>query len=277
MNCKEFQEYISAFVDNQIDEQTKKQAQNHINICSLCYFDYKIELLAKKIVATKFQKAVCPESLRVKILESLAYNKNLASQKSFQDKFVELFQKIFINKKVRISFALGLILIFSILVFNPFKSPEEKYYKEFALSVYENCKNLRNHKYPVKTIFTSNPEQVSQFIFSNGIKNPIMPKTDWIVTVAGIEEENNCVLAHMLFKCEEDTVYMMQCEVDALRNTRYYHLFQKIHNDLKNKTFVKVDHGDCTIIFRLENDVLMTYAMSSHNNHAFEELITSLK
>ena len=277
MDCKEFQEYVSAFVDNQIDEQKKHNAQEHIGICQSCFFDYKIETLAKKIVSNKFQKVTCPESLRIKILESLVYNKNFISQKSFKDQLIELIQNIFTKRKVRLSFAFGLILIFALLIFNPFKSSEEKFYQEFAASVYENCKNLRNHKFPAKTIFTTNPDQVAQFIFSNGIKNPVMPKTDWTVTVAGVEENNSCVLAHLLFKCEEDTVYMMQCEIDALRNTKYYDLFQKIHNDLKQKSFVKVDHGNCSIIFRLENDVLMTYAMSSHNHHAFEELIASLK
>ncbi|MGB9663468.1 MAG: hypothetical protein ACPL25_00920 [Ignavibacteria bacterium] len=271
MDCKKFQEYLSAFVDDQIDEQIKIDAQNHISVCNSCFFDYKIELLVKKVVSTKFRKVSCPEHIKNKIISSLVH------RKSPKGKITEIFDSIIQTKKFRISFAIGLIVIISILIFQPFKSPEEKYYQQFAAMVYENCKNLRNHKYPEKTIFTSDNEQAIQFIFANGIKNPVMPKTDWKVAVAGIEEQNNCLLAHFLFKCEVDTVYMMECEVDALRFTNYYDLFQKIHDDLRKKSFVKVDHENCSIIFRLEKNVLMTYAMRSDNHHTFEELIASLE
>jgi hypothetical protein len=271
MDCKKFQEYLSAFVDDQVDDQIKIDAQNHINVCNSCFFDYKIELLVKKVVSTKFKKISCPEQIKTKIISSLAHKKSL------KNKFAEIFNSLIRIKKLVISFALELILILSFLIYQSFKNPEEKYYKEFAAIVYENCKSLRSHKYPEKTIFVSNNEQATQFILANGIKNPIMPKTDWQVAVVGIEEQNDCVIAHLLFKCEVDTVYMMECQVDALRSTKYYELFQKIQHDLRNKSFVKIDHEDCSIIFRLEKNTLMTYAMHSDNHHSFEELITSLE
>jgi len=271
MDCKEFQEQISAFVDNQVDEKIKLEAESHINICPSCYFDYKIETLVKNIISTKFKKATCSEQLKSKIIE------RLASQKSLKDKLIDAIESLYTSKGLRVAFALGLIIIFYLLIFNPLKSTEEKYYKELGVAIYDNCKNLRNHKYPEKAIFTSNHEQIMQFVFSNGIKNPIMPKTNWAVVFAGIEEENESILAHFLFNCEADTIYMMECEVDALRYTRYYNSFQKIHNDLRKKSFVKVDHGNCLIIFRLEENLLMTYAIPSHNHRAFEELIASLE
>lgn len=271
MNCKEFQDYLSAFVDNQIDNEIKLQAQNHLSICPSCFFDYNVELLVKKVVSEKFKKAVCPDHLRNSIIEKLAY------KRSIKDLIFDWLVNILERKSFKISFALGLILIMSFLVFNPFANTEEKYYKEFAAAVYENCKNMRNSRYPDKTIFTSNNETVAQFILSNGIKKPVMPKTDWQVAVASIEEQNNCVLAHFLFKCEVDTVYMMECEVDNLRYSNYSNLFYKIHDDLRKKSFVKVDHKDCSVIFRLENNILTVYAMRSDNHHSFEELIASLE
>lgn len=271
MDCKKFQEYLSAFVDDQVDDQIKIDAQNHINVCNSCFFDYKIELLVKKVVSTRFKKISCPEQIKNRIILSLVHKKSL------KDKFVEIFDLLINNKKLGISFALGLLAILSVLIYHPFKNPDEKYYAEFAEMIYENCKNLRNHKYPEKTIFASNNEQASQFISANGIENPIMPKTDWQVAVAGIEKQNDCVIAHLLFKCEVDTVYMMECQVDALRSTKFYDLFQKVHNDLRNKSFVKINHENCSIIFRLEKNTLMTYAMRSDNHHSLEELLASLE
>lgn len=270
MDCKEFQEYISPLVDNQIDEIKKIEAEKHIKLCPSCYFDFKVESSIKNLVAKRFQRASCPEYLKNQIILRLAH------QPTITERLIESLKNIFASKYFRISFALGVILIAFLVLYNPFERNKEKYYNEFASLVYQNCLELRNHKFPEKTIFASNPEVVINFISANGIQNPKMPKTDWKILAAGIESYNDYRAAHFLFQCEKDTVYMMECELENILKTGYLSYIKKIHNDLAKKKFVKVDHGDCWIILRMENGILMAFAMSADNKHSYEELIASL-
>lgn len=269
MDCKEFQEYISPLVDNQIDETKKIEAEEHIKVCPSCYFDFKVESSIKNLVSERYQRATCPEYLKNQIILTLA------SQPSFIELFIESIKNLFARKYIRFSFALGVLLIVFFIFYNPFERTE-KYYNELASLVYQNCLELRNHKFPEKTIFASNPEVVMNFISANGIQNPKMPKTDWKILAAGIESYNDYRAAHFLFQCEKDTVYMMECELENIYKTGYLSYIKKIHKDLANKKFVKVDHGNCSIILRMENGILMAFAMSADNKHSFEELIASL-
>ncbi len=201
---------------------------------------------------------------------------SLVSKRSFSEQLSNFLRLIFINKYFKTAFALVIILILTLLVFNPFTDAEEKYYQEFAAVIYQNCKELRNHNFPEKTIFTTNSSRVINFLSANGILNPKMPKTDWKVLAAGIENYNNYYAAHLLFKCEEDTVYLMECDVDKIYHSGYLNFFEKIHKDLSKQKFVKLKHQDCLIILRIEDGLLMAYAMNSNNLHSFEELIASL-
>lgn len=271
MDCKEFQEYVSALVDNQIDELKRIEAEEHLSRCTLCFFDYKIESLVKKIVSFKFHKSPCPEVVKNQIIFSLI------AKKSFSEQLLGYIKLILINKYFKISFAIVVLFIPILLLLNPFENPKAKYYNELAAIIYQNNKELRAHNFPEKTIFSSNPTMVLNFISANGISKPKMPKTDWIVLAAGIESYNNYYAAHLLFKCEDDTVYMMECDANKIYESGYLGFFKKIHKDLERQKFVKVDHNGCSIVLRLEDDVLMAFAINSHNHHAFEELIASLE
>ncbi|MCX8056435.1 MAG: zf-HC2 domain-containing protein [Ignavibacteria bacterium] len=270
MDCKEFQEYISPYVDNQIDSVKKNEIEEHLKICSSCFFDFKVESLAKRIVTFRFQKATCPEAIRNQIIF------NLASQRSFSSKVINYIKVLFANKTIRYAIAFGVLLIGFLIFYNPFENQKEKYYYELAKIVYQNCKEIRNHNFPEKTIFASSHDVVMNFISSNGIKNPKMPKTQWSIIAAGIENYQNYQAAHLLFKCENDTIYMMECEMDKISHSGYLNFVKEIHKDLAKKKFFKVDHEGCSIILRLENGVLMAFAMSSDNKHSMNELIASL-
>lgn len=271
MDCKEFQEYISPLVDNQIDEQKRKEAEEHLNKCTSCFFDYKIELLVKRIVSFRFQKSVCPEVVKNQIIFSLV------SKRSLHEQVVNYLRLIFVNKYLKASLAIGVLVIFALLVFNPFSNDKEKYYQEFAAVIYRNCIELRNHNFPEKTIFSSNLSTVMNFISANGVSNPKVPKTDWTVLAAGMENYNDYYAAHLLFKCEDDTVYLMECNVDKIYQSSYLNIFERIHKDLIKNKYVKLNHNDCLIVLRIEGDLLMAYAMKADNLHPWEELVASLE
>ncbi len=271
MDCKEFQQYISPLVDNQIDENKRIEAEKHLQQCPSCFFDFKIESIVKKIVSFKFVKTACPDVLKKQIVFSLV------SQEGFFERLLSYLKIIFFSKYLRLSFAIGLILLLSIIISNPFKKDKEKYYKEFASVVYQNCRELKNHNFPEKTIFTTNHDVVKKFISSNGILTPKMPNTDWSIIAAGIESFDKFHAAHLLFKCEEDTVYLMEFDINKAKYSGYLNFVNEIYSDLKSKKYLELNFYDYIIILRIEENILMAYAINAHNRHPHEELISSLE
>lgn len=272
MDCKEFQQYISPLVDNQIDDTKKLEAEKHLQECFSCFFDFKIESLVKKIVSFKFYKANCPEILKNQIIYSLV------AQRRFSERILSNLKLFFFSKYLRFAFAIGLILILSITLFKPFENNnKKKNYKEFAVVVYNNCKELKNHNFPEKTIFTNNNEVVKKFISLNGILTPKMPNTDWKIIAAGIESFDNFHAAHLLFQCEEDTVYLMEFDINKAKYSGYLNFINKIYSDLKDKKFIKLTYSEYLIVLRIEENILMAYAINANNQHPYEELIASLE
>ncbi len=270
MDCKEFQDYISPLVDDQISEDKKREAEKHIERCPGCYFDFKIESLVKKLVSQKVYKAQCPQYLRNKILLKLTKSESVIY------KAKEIFKYLYTRKSFQLTFSIILIIILVLIFDSPFENNKEKYYEELIAVVYNNSKELRSHNFPEKTIFTSDHDLVVNFISANGIKTPRMPKTDWQILAAGIESHDKFASAHLLFECEEDTVYMMEFETTKAKYSVYLNFINKLKKDLAGKKFVKFYHSDCLLIFRLEDEIFEAYAMRANNTHAFEELIASL-
>lgn len=267
MDCKQFQKVISALVDNELNEDEKKEAQVHLKKCLHCFFDYKVESIIKYLVKFRFKKSTCPESLKNQIasqLVSQTYPK------------LSIYKKIYnLINQPKIRYAIPLVLILSGISYLLIQGNSES--ELFLKLVHEKYHNIKNHNFPEKTIFTSDYESVKQFLSANGILNPALPITDWKILIAGVDNFNNLPLAYLLFQCEDDTVYFMEIDDD-----RFDQLFQQLTGKnflekLKTKKFLKYKYESCLIVLHHDNNKILVYTMDKNNEHAFEELVASLE
>lgn len=267
MDCKQFQEVISALVDNELNDDEKKEAKAHLKKCFHCFFDYKVESIIKFIVRFRFKKSTCPESLKNQIASQLI---------SQTETKLSIYEKIFkLIDQPKIRYAIAVILIFSGISYLLIKSNSER--ESILKLIHEKYHSTKNHNLPEKTIFTSEHETVKQFLSGNGILNPSLPKTDWEILIAGIDNFNNFPLAQLLFQCEDDTVYLM--EIDEAKFNQFFQQStgKNFLEKLKSKKFLKYEYESCLIIFHHDNNKILVYAMDKNNDHALEELVASLE
>jgi len=71
MNCMQCQENISSYIDNELDEKTKKEVTEHLDICQKCRSFYKSEYLLKSFVHKRLTKVSAPDDLKESIRESI--------------------------------------------------------------------------------------------------------------------------------------------------------------------------------------------------------------
>lgn len=267
MDCKQFQEIISALVDNELNEDEKNEAQAHLKKCLHCFFDYKIESIIKYLVKFRFKKSKCPESLKNQIANQLI--SQTASKVSVYEKIYNLI----LQPKIR--YAIAFILIFSGISYFLINQTSDD--MPFVRMIDENYHKIKSLNLPEKTIFISNPETVKQFLSNNGILNPSLPKTDWKILSAGIEHHNNYPIAHLLFQCEKDTVYLMEIDKET-----FYKLFKdpvnkKLQDKIKKNKYISYMHHSCIMILHSSGNKILIYAMDKNNDHAMEELIASIE
>ncbi|CUU08116.1 anti-sigma factor, TIGR02949 family [Candidatus Thermokryptus mobilis] len=71
MDCRQTREVLSALVDNQIDETTKREAEEHIWRCATCRTEFELEKKTKDLIRTKVKLINIPQELVQNILTQI--------------------------------------------------------------------------------------------------------------------------------------------------------------------------------------------------------------
>ncbi len=76
MDCRETREFMSALVDNQIDEQTKQKVEEHIWRCATCRTEFELEKKTKQIIKSNVKLLPVPNELVTSILTQIKFLQN---------------------------------------------------------------------------------------------------------------------------------------------------------------------------------------------------------
>nr|WP_315019528.1 zf-HC2 domain-containing protein [uncultured Aminipila sp.] len=114
MTCLEVQEFLSAYIDNELDEEIKKEIQEHINKCAQCRKDVQ-ELKIVIAELSSLEDVPVPEAFHKRLHEALVVEgKNIKNSKAST-----------MNKKKRINWkriysmaAVFLVGLFSVILYN---------------------------------------------------------------------------------------------------------------------------------------------------------------
>ncbi len=71
MDCRQTREVLSALVDNQIDETTKREAEEHIWRCATCRTEFELEKKTKDLIRAKVKLINTPQELIQTILSQI--------------------------------------------------------------------------------------------------------------------------------------------------------------------------------------------------------------
>lgn len=114
MTCLEVQELLSAFIDNELDEDTMKKIQKHIDICPACKKDVD-ELKSIIDGLTSIDDVPVPEVFNERLKEALA----VEGQKIRNSQIIPITKKNKINwKRVSSIAAVFIVGLFSVILYN---------------------------------------------------------------------------------------------------------------------------------------------------------------
>jgi len=76
MDCRETREFMSALVDNQIDDETKRKVEEHIWRCATCRNEFELEKKTKQIIKSNIKLLPVPNELVTTILTQIKLLQN---------------------------------------------------------------------------------------------------------------------------------------------------------------------------------------------------------
>ncbi len=271
LDCKEFQNFISPYVDKELKKEEEKEVNSHADLCSHCKTDLVIESTVKKTVAKKKIISSAPYELKVSIFQKL-YKKNPV------ESFFKLLKKYFSNPIFAVGFSTA-VLIF--LYFNFFILKDNSLLTEhfsnnvFAQSVV-NFQNARHSKFPPRLIFTDNIEQVSRFLISNGFKTPKFPKTGWRLIGAGVNEMNGVKIAHVIYHHDSDLVYIYEAPCNAILKDKKLFLPDNLKRKIIDSDYNIIETDSCTVVLSVIDGTFVSFVMENDKNEILSQLLSTL-
>lgn len=271
LDCKEFQNFISPYVDKELKKEEEKKVNNHADLCSHCKTDLVIESTVKKTVATKKIISSTPYKLKLSIFQKL-YRKNPV------ESFFELLKKYFSNPVFAVGLSAAVLIFF---YFNFFISKDNSYLTEhfsnnvFAQSVL-NFQNARHSKFPSRSIFTDNIEQVSRFLISNGFETPKFPKIGWRLIGAGVNEMNGVKIAHVIYHHDSDLIYVYEAPCSAILKDKKLFLADDLKRRIIDSTYDIIETDSCTVVLSVIDGTFVSFVMENDKDKILSQLLTTL-
>lgn len=131
MNCRDVENCISAYTDNELTEKEQKEIKDHLEKCKICRRLYEFELAVKQTVASA-RKIRAPEGLRDKIIAGI--------KKESYERGKTVFLSHFFRSNTVFASAAGIIVLLGIFitVFYLYGNNRISPFISTALAYYEN-------------------------------------------------------------------------------------------------------------------------------------------
>ena len=259
LNCGEIQNYLGDAIDKSLPEHVKEEFHAHLDVCRSCRNTYELEVLAKSLVQGKVKRISTPPSVHAAVELSLQEEYiQPAGHKSFIER---IFRRRPLLPTLATGFALAVFLYFLIL---PTKNDSRSESSHSAANdvmnqTLNNFSLVRSGELQPKMI-SCFPEAVQDFFEKNGFTSPVkmvkLSNCDWYG--AGYSEYNGVKIAHVMYKMEEETLYVYQIKQDDVIQGSILGLPPAAKKELaRSGWYTDPIHGDdCNIIVWIEDGTL---------------------
>lgn len=253
-------ELITAFLDNELREESlKKELKHLIETDDEFRVEYQIQSLVKSIAKEKYKRKVAPDYLKIKILKQI----NPGKTKILSSKLNPFWPGLF--SKPALSFATVIIIIISIVLILFNRTPEQ------PPSISEEQLTPDNMFYQAENNFeaiiqgkltpqlvTDNPEKIKSFFESSGVKYSTSVPTfaDWSLLGAVVSEDKGEKFAHHIYTDKKgEIVYVFQVDESYLKSNEII--------SLNDSLLEYLEKGNCYV--KAEKDKVLLFKKINHN------------
>jgi hypothetical protein len=229
VNCKEFQELISAAVDLQLTDGELAAFKDHSVRCSLCRFEYEAEAATKLLVSLRAKRVRTPSSVALQITEQIARGE-LVGHTSW---IAEFFSKPLVKPAIGFALAFVTVLLFLRDSTHVGSSTQAAFGSNDVI-----LRSLMNHRAVLDgeikpQLASSEPAQLASFF--SGITDYAvhLPSMKDCRLIGGVQNEfAGTKLAHIMYQHDNEVVCIYQMCWATVRKGEKLHLPDDVKEEL---------------------------------------------
>lgn len=251
MECKEYQEQITAAVDGALEIEDRRRLEAHLEVCVSCRNEFESEKLTRFVVKTRCQRMRAPGYVMERIARQLGEEPAGSLQLTWWRTAVN--SSFF---RPAIAFAITCIAVVLIVSNNPsINSP--RVIEASILPANDIIKqSLANYgavvKGEIKPQVVSNQPDFVQTFFKGKTEFPVVVMRLTGCTLLGgvVNEFGGKALAHVVYNhSQTEIVYVYETCWETLQSGSPFHLAQDIQDELKRTNRYSTTTPDgCTIV-----------------------------
>ncbi|MDH3252953.1 MAG: hypothetical protein OEM41_09190, partial [Ignavibacteria bacterium] len=211
MECTEFQEQVSAAVDERLPRDVMSAFMEHVGLCPPCGHEYRMQGIVKTMVRKRIRNVETPSDLRARVLSQI-----VAEPQSSPSIAGWSWKALFARPYVRPAIAFALTAVAVLLYVN---SPQDNSSGIQRASLGAGdviVQSLNNYRAVMSgkikpQVVSDKPETVLTF-FSGKTEFPVLvPHLKSCNLVGGVLNDYSGVpLAHVVYTHDKDLIYMYQ-------------------------------------------------------------------
>lgn len=270
MNCPEFQERITAAVDNRLGTGEMAGFLEHASHCPPCRRNYVNERNVVTFIHHRIHRVTAPSDVVAGILDSIRHE---------ADARPRILTRVWRAPVVHptLGFALALLAFF-LFVSLPTSRPPALSIVTGALEGDMILQSVSNYRAVMKgdivpQLLSDIPERLHAFFQARGEFPVLVPVMKECTLVGGIMNEyEGTPLAHLVYKHGEQTIYLFQACRETVRRGKTLHLPAAAWNDLERTGWYcgSTAEGDgivvwvkdatiCTAVSRMSGEHLLAH------------------
>ena len=270
MECRKFQEHITAAVDNALDENEKRSLDAHLAQCPECRSEFEAEKLTRNIVKARCQRLRAPGYVLQRIVEQLETEQ---TRKTYW--WSDLFASRYFRPAV--AFAATCVVVVLLVSNNQTNAPR---IVEASVLPPNDIVGLSLANYAaiergeIKPQLISDKHERVQSFFDGKTDFPvIVPKVIGCTLVGGVANQfSGKTLAHVLYSHHDEAiVYIYETCWETVQKSSPFHLATDIQGELKRTGWYTISQPDgrtvvlwtngntlCAAVARLDAQTLLT-------------------
>lgn len=207
MNCREFQELVSAAVDLQLTDSEQEAFKQHSIQCSPCRKEYEVDAATKQFVTGRLHKVHVPRELAVRV-SALVKSESSSGETSWVRDII---------RRPLVKPAIGFAFAFLVVLFLLRGSTGTNSSTQAALVANDVIfQSLRNHRALMEgeikpQLTSSEPSQLASLFSGITDYSVHMPKMKNCQLIGGVQNEfEGTKIAHIVYQHDSDIVYIYQ-------------------------------------------------------------------
>lgn len=232
MNCREFQELVSAAVDLQLTESEQGAFKDHSVACSPCRKEFEAEAATKQLIIRRIRRVGTPPELVLSVSEQVRRGQSAGRASGITD---------FLRKPL-VKPAFGFALAFLVIMFLLRGSTGDSSLPQAAFLANDVIlQSLKNHRALVEgeikpQLSSSEPEQLASLFSGITDYSVHVPKMKNCRLIGGVQNEfAGTKIAHIVYAHDSDIVYIYQACWATVRKGEKLSLSDEAKNEL-NRT-----------------------------------------